>query len=177
MMSSGTDAFLSFTMSWCSVLVVLVVVSASILLPKMRENNIIISETILPSYEWDQSSGRLVPHFIGIATLYGGLFVGISWGVAATLFLNQLYIGMSASSFCVVVCCIVTAALSNHGKAQFSRAISSLQASESLVLDPPTDAESGLKRKSLVETTIREALLKSNKLFAETGDVDLVRRW
>ena len=86
---------------------------------------------------------------------------------------------MSATSCSVVVTCIVTAALSNHGKNQFSRAISSLQASEFLVLKPTSESPSPndgsgkkMKKLSLVDLTIKEAMEKANKLFSETGQVE-----
>ena len=180
MFSSGTDAFLSFTMSWSALLIILLVSSLSILVPLFQNNNIIISQTIMPSYEWDTSSGKLRPHYYGIYTLYGAMFVAISWGVAATLFLNQLYIGMSATSASVVVTIIITTQLINHSKTQFGKAISSLQASEFLILDSKDDATAGAgadttattKKKSLVDVTIEEALIKANKLFSEAGDVE-----
>ena len=90
MFSSGTDAFLSFTMSWCCVLVILLVTSTSILVPKLKANNLIISETVLPAYEWDTDSGKLIPHYFGIYSLYGSLFVAMSWGVAVSKYQKRM---------------------------------------------------------------------------------------
>jgi len=158
---------------------VLVVTSFSILVPKFKKNNLIISHTIFPAYEWVTTSGTLTPHYIGLLTLYGSLFVSLSWGVAATLFLNELYIGMSTTSCTMCVCCIVTVALSNHGKSQFSLAISSLRASEFLVLDDGEEEGGGggggsgkVAKRSLLENTLEEAMVKAHKLFAEVGDVE-----
>ena len=155
------------------------VTSFSILVPKFKKNNLIISHTIFPAYEWATTSGTLTPHSIGLLTLYGSLFVSLSWGVAATLFLNELYIGMSTTSCTMCVCCIVTVALSNHGKSQFSLAISSLRASEFLVLDDGEEEGGGgggnsgkVAKRSLLENTLEEAMVKAHKLFAEVGDVE-----
>lgn len=141
------------------------------MLPKFQKNNIIVSSTVLPAYEWNTSSGKLLPHRYGIYSLYGAIFVSLSWGVAATLFLNQLYIGMSTVSCTICIACIVTVALSNHGKSQFSRAISSLKASEFLVLNSDGGGDA-TNSKSFVEKTIQEALNKANKLFSEAGKVE-----
>ena len=63
--SSGTDAFLSFTMAWAALLAVLVVTSFSMLVPRFKKNNLIISHTIFPAYEW--------------VSFHHAVFIGFYW--------------------------------------------------------------------------------------------------
>jgi hypothetical protein len=188
-LGQGTDAFLSFSASWCALLLVLLSTAFSTLYPKLQRGDLYFAETVLPVYEWNKEAGRIVPHRLGVVALYGAYFMALSWGVAATLFLTQLYIGMTCSSFTLVVISITTVYLSHHSRTQFSSAIASLEASAYLVLDggggggggddggdgggTSAGAEGnnakGAKEGDIVQRSLREALTKAHGLFSSSG--------
>ena len=116
----------------------------------------------------DGGTGRAAPP--GRVVTIRGIFHGTLWGAAATLFLTQPYIGMSCSSFTLVVISMTTVFLSHHSQTQFSNAIASLEASAYLALgggendhSGPGDGDENASRES------REALWRGPQGGADQG--------
>ena len=169
----GTDAFLSFSASWCALLSVFLCAAFSTLYPKLKRGDLYFAETVLPAYEWKKTAGRIVPYRLGVVALYVAYFMALSWGAAATLFLSQPYIGMSCSSFTLVLATITTAFLSHHGRSQFSSAIAKIEASSYLVLDEDISNSGSVtsSASNAVKMSLAEALEKAHGMFRSAGAV------
>ena len=85
-LGSGIQAFLSFTASWCALFVVLAFVTFSDLYPKLRQGDVVISETVFPAYVWSKKNGGIAPYSKGLYGLYGAYAVVFTWGVGGCFF-------------------------------------------------------------------------------------------